>query len=113
MQKDAINDSEYLLRIKENIIKNKKQPLSMLNKINTDEAKNIKEYDYMPYLETEEEAAENIADINERRDVRKKDNKARTFAPSDSAEKNKTNKTEKIVNDSNKDDDYKKYKNIL
>ena len=33
----------------------------------------------MPYLETEEEAAENISDINERRDVRKKDNKARTI----------------------------------
>ena len=64
----------------------------------------------MPYLETEEEAAENIADLNERRDVRKKDNKARTFAPSDSAEKNKTNKTEKIVSDSNKDDDYKNIK---
>ena len=30
----------------------------------------------IPYLETEEEAAENIADIYER-----KDNKARTFAP--------------------------------
>ena len=57
LQKDAINDSEYLLRIKENIIKNKKQPLSMLNKINTDEAKKLKEYDDMPYLETEEEAA--------------------------------------------------------
>ena len=40
----------------------------------------------MPYLETEEEAAENIADINEQKDVRKKDNKARTFAPSDNTE---------------------------
>ena len=30
LQKDAINDSEYFLRIKENIIKNKKQTLSML-----------------------------------------------------------------------------------
>ena len=39
----------------------------------------------MPHLETEEEAAENIADINERRDVRKKDKKARTFAPPDDA----------------------------
>ena len=95
MQKDAINDSEYFLRIKENVIKNKKQILSTLNKINTDEVKKIKEYDDIPYLETEEEAAENIADINERRDVRKKDNKARTFAPPDSAEKNKTNKTKK------------------
>ena len=65
LQKDVINDSEYFLRIKENIIKNKKQTLSMLDKINTDEAKKIKEYDDMPYLETEEEAAENIADINE------------------------------------------------
>ena len=65
MQKDAINDSEYFLRIKENIIKNKKQTLSMLDRINTDEAKKLKEYDDMPYLETEEEAAKNIADINE------------------------------------------------
>ena len=105
MQKDAINDSEYFLRIKENIIKNKKQTLSMLDRINNDEVKKIKEYADMPYLETEEEAAENIADINERRDVRKKDNKARTFAPSDNAEKSETNKIKKIVSDSNKDDD--------
>ena len=34
----------------------------------------------MPYIETEEEAVKNIGDINERRDVRKLDNKARTFA---------------------------------
>ena len=67
--------------------------------------KKIKEYDDVPYLETEEEAAEDIADINEQRDVRKKDNKARTFALSDSAVKNKTNKTKPIVSDSNKDDD--------
>ena len=33
-------------------------------------------YGNIPYLETEEEAAENIADIYERRD-----NKARNFAP--------------------------------
>ena len=66
----------------------------------------------MPYLETEEEAAENISDINERRDVRKKDNKARTFAPSDNAEKSETNKTKKIVSDSNNDDN-KNIKNIL
>ena len=76
----------------------------MLDRINTNEAKKIKEYDDMPYLETEEEAVENIADINEQRDVRKKDNKARTFAPSDNAGKSETNKTKKIVSDSNKDD---------
>ena len=64
----------------------------------------------MPYLETEEETAENIADINEQRDVRKKDNKARTFAPPDNAEKSETTKTKKIVNDSNKDDDDKNIK---
>ena len=85
-----------------------KETLSMLDKINTDAAKKIKEYDDMPYLETEEEAAENIADINKRRDVRIKGNKARTFALSDSAEKSKTNKTKKIVSDSNKDDDNNK-----
>ena len=39
LQKDAINDSEYFLRIKENISKNKKQTLSMLDRINTNEAK--------------------------------------------------------------------------
>ena len=49
-----------------------KENLSMLDKINTDGAKKIKEYDNMPYSETEEEGAENIADINKRRDVRKK-----------------------------------------
>ena len=42
LQKDVINDSEYFLRIKENIIKNEKQTLSTLNKINTDEAKKNK-----------------------------------------------------------------------
>ena len=42
LQKDVINDSEYFLRIKESIIKNEKQTLSTLNKINTDEAKKNK-----------------------------------------------------------------------
>ena len=42
LQKDAINDSEYSLRINENIIKNKKQTLSTLDRINTDEAKKNK-----------------------------------------------------------------------
>ena len=47
-----------------------------------------KKYADIPYLETEEDTAENIADINERRDVRKKYNKARTFAlPDDANEK--------------------------
>ena len=45
----------------------------------------------MPYLETEEEAAENTADINEQNDVRKKDNKARTFAPLDNTEETAKN----------------------
>ena len=44
LQKDVINDSEYFLKIKENIIKNNKKTLSMLDRINTDEAKKIKEY---------------------------------------------------------------------
>ena len=74
----------------------------MLDRINTDEVKKIKEYDDMPYLETEEEAAENIADINERRNVRKKDNKARTFALSGNtgkAAKNIANINETDLND--------------
>ena len=37
----------------------------MLDKIYADEAEKTKKYADMPYLETEEEAAENIADINE------------------------------------------------
>ena len=45
----------------------------------------------MPYLETEEAAAENTADINEQNDVRKKDNKARTFAPLDNTEETAKN----------------------
>ena len=64
----------------------------------------------MPYLETEEEAAKNIADIIEQRNVRKKDNKARTFAPPDDTNekleknfKNKSSMTEeklkKLIND--------------
>ena len=49
-------------------------------------------YDNIPCLETEEEAAENIADIYERKDSKArtfapKDNKARTFAPKDNVKK--------------------------
>ena len=50
----------------------------------------------MPFLETEEEAAENIADINKQRDMRKKDNKARTFAPPDNTDTSFLKTTEKI-----------------
>ena len=46
----------------------------MLNDYKKTEEEKI--YGNIPYLETEEEAAENIADIYEQRD-----NKARTFAP--------------------------------
>ena len=69
-----------------------------------------KKYVDMPYLETEEEAAKNIADIIEQRNIRKKDNKARTFAPPDDTNekleknfKNKSSMTEeklkKLIND--------------
>ena len=52
----------------------------------TNSASDDERYFSMPFLETEEEVAENIANINAQRDVRKKDNKARTFAPADNTE---------------------------
>ena len=59
---------------------------SFNNTSNASSAIDEENYLDMPFLETEEEAAENIADINEQRDVRKKDNKASTFAPPDNTE---------------------------
>ena len=69
----------------------------------------------MPPLETEEEAAENIADIYEQRDRKSKDEKARTFAPPDNAnmppletEKEaeiNLNDTEDLINEIIKDKD--------
>ena len=50
----------------------------------------------MPFLETEEEAAENIADINKQRDMRKKDNISRTFASPDHTDTSFLKTTEKI-----------------
>ena len=71
------NEEENRIK-KDNKIKRYEQEIQELNK-KLNDYKNKEEekiYGNIPYLETEEEAAENIADIYERRD-----NKARTFAP--------------------------------
>ena len=62
---------------KDNEIKRYKQEIQELKeKLNDKKTEGEKIYANIPYLETEEEATENIVDIYER-----KDNKARTFAP--------------------------------
>ena len=66
------NEEENRIK-KDNKIKRYEQEIQELNK-KLNDYKNTEAN--IPYLETEEEAAENIADIYERRD-----NKARTFAP--------------------------------
>ena len=70
------NEEENRIK-KDNEIKIYEQEIQELNKkLNDYKNKEEKIYGNIPYLETEEAAAENIADIYERRD-----NKARTFAP--------------------------------
>ena len=71
------NEEENRIK-KDNEIKRYEQEIQELKK-KLNDYKNTEEekiYGNIPYLETEEEAAGNIADIYERRD-----NKARTFAP--------------------------------
>ena len=71
------NEEENRIK-KDNEIKRYEQEIQELKK-KLNDYKNTEEekiYGNIPYLETEEEAAENIADIYERRD-----NEARTFAP--------------------------------
>ena len=65
---------------KDNEIKRYEQEIQELKK-QLNDYKNTEEN--IPYLKTEEEAAENIADIYERRD-----NKARTFDPPHSVDDN-------------------------
>ena len=75
---ENFNNEEKNRIKKDNEIKRNEQEIQELNK-KLNDYKNKEEekiYGNIPYLETEEEAAENIADIYERRD-----NKARTFAP--------------------------------
>ena len=93
-------NNEEKNRIKEdNEIKRYEQEIQELKKQLNDYKKTEKEkiYDNIPYLETKEEAAENIADIYERKENKartfapkhnvKKDNKARTFAPKHNVKK--------------------------
>ena len=70
---------------KDNEIKRYEQEIQELKKQLNDYKKTEEEkiYGNIPYLETEEEAAENIADIDEQ-----KDNKARTFAPTRNVDEN-------------------------
>ena len=75
---EYFNNEEKNRIKKDNEIKIYEQEIQELNK-KLNDYKNKEEekiYGNIPYLETEEEAAENIADISERRD-----SKARTFAP--------------------------------
>ena len=97
---EYFNNEEKNRIKKDNEIKRYEQEIQELKKQLNDYKKTEEEkiYDNIPYLETEEEAAENIADIYERKDNKartfaakhkvKKDNKARTFAPKHNVKKN-------------------------
>ena len=106
IKKNTISDLENTisdLNNKQEIQELKKQ-LNENEKKDHDNKKREEEkiYDNIPYLETEEEAAENIADIYER-----KDNKARTFAPPHNVDDNarkKDNTRKKDNFDDIKDD---------
>ena len=88
--------------IKDNKIKRYEQEIEELKQKLNDYKKAEKEniYGNIPYLETEEEAAENIEDIYER-----KDHKARNFAPTQNVDDNMRRKD----NMRKKDNTRKKY----
>ena len=75
---EYFNNEEKNRIKKDNEIKRYEQEIQEIEKQSNDYKKTEEEkiYGNIPYLETEYEAAENIADIYER-----KDNKVRTFAP--------------------------------
>ena len=83
--KNNLSNNQTLLNKKINSIK---EEISSSSGSTSNASSVIDEENYidMPFLETEGEAAENTVDINERRDVREKDSKARTFAPPDNTE---------------------------
>ena len=91
---EYFNNEEKNKIKKGNEIKRYEQEIQELKKKLNDYKKTEEEkiYDNIPYLETEEEAAENIADIYER-----KDNKARTFAPKHNVKKKKIIKLELLL----------------
>ena len=107
---EYFNNEEKNRIKKDNEIKRYEQEIQELNKQLNDYKKTEEEkiYGNIPYLETEEEAAENIADKYERRD-----NKARTFAPPHNVDDNtrkKDNFDEKIEESDEKiDEKTKKY----
>ena len=80
---------EFIYSKNDNEIKRYEQEIQELKKQLSDYKKTKEEkiYGNIPYLETEEEAAENIADIYEQ-----KDNKARTFAPTHNVDDDNTRK---------------------
>ena len=82
---EYFNNKEKNRIKKDNEIKRYEQEIQELKKELNDykKAEEEKIYGNIPYLETEEEAAENIADIYEQ-----KDNKARTFAPTHNVDDN-------------------------
>ena len=107
---EYFNNEEKNRIKKDNEIKRYEQEIQELNKQLNDYKKTEEEkiYGNIPYLETEEEAAENIADKYERRD-----NRARTFAPPHNVDDNtrkKDNFDEKIEESDEKiDEKTKKY----
>ena len=89
---------------KDNKIKKYEKEIQELNKkLNDYKNKEEKIYGNIPYLETEEEAAENIADIYERRH-----NKARTFAPPHNVEE--IEESDEEIEESDEEIDEKKEK---
>ena len=70
--KNDLSNNQKLINKKVDLIKEEILSSSG-NTSDTDSTDKNEMYPDMPFLETEEEAAENIADINERRDTRKED----------------------------------------
>ena len=102
IEKDLSNNNKIINKKIDSI--KKEISSSSGNTSNSHSVDNEETYPDKPFLETEEEAAENIADISDRRDVRKRDNKARTSAPPDNTEEaaeNMVDINEKNLNDVN------------
>ena len=73
LHNDAIKDSKNKLKRNEKMVKDIENGLTMLNEFNDKKIKKIKEECAdMPYLKTEEEAAEKIADFHKRKKESKK-----------------------------------------
>ena len=92
-KKNDLSNSQTLLNKKTDLMKEEISSSSG-NTSDTDSIDREEKHLDMPFLETEQEAAENIANIYERKDTRKKDYRMRTFAPQDNTEEAAKNITD-------------------